>query len=318
VAAIGITTWTRTGQRWQPGGEAIGHDVVWVRTADQADFVEVGAEHGLPQHVLEHAGQHTGPGARLRPHLELLEGGGVHLVAPTLTYRGADDVITGEVACLVLGGVVLTAETGGARILDRVADRLNQPQVFVDQLTGGVLSALLKSLVESAADVEAALADALEDVEGVVFSTSEVTPVERVYELKREIAEARRGLVPLGAELPDLLTDPDSRAAADAWVHQLETAVDRLDRRLEDHDQLLADMLSAHLALVSVRQNETIRRISAWAAIAAVPTLIASIYGMNFAHMPELAWTWGYAGAIALMAGLSVLLHRLFRRSGWL
>jgi magnesium transporter len=318
VAAIGITTWTRIGQRWQPGGEADGHDVVWVRTADQADFVEVGAEHGLPKHVLEHAGQHTGPGARLRPHLELLEGGGVHLVAPTLTYRGADDVITGEVTCLVLGGVVLTAESGEARILDRVADRLNQPQVFVDQLTGGVLSALLKCLVESAADVEAALADALEEVEDLVFSTTEVTPVARVYELKREIAEARRGLVPLGAELPDLLTDPDTRAAADAWVHHLATAVDRLDSRLEDHEELLADMLSAHLALVSVRQNETIRRISAWAAIAAVPTLIASIYGMNFAHMPELAWTWGYPGSIGLMAGLSVLLHRLFRRSGWL
>lgn len=318
VAAIGITTWTRTGARWQPDGEAHAHDIVWVRTADQADFIEVGAQYGLPAHVLEHAGRRTGPRAKVRPHVELLEGGGVHLVTPTLTYRGADDVITGEVACLVLGGVVLTAEIGEAGILDQVANRLNEPQVFVDQLTGGIVSALLKCLVESAAEVESALADALQEVEGVVFSTSEATPVERVYELKREIAEARRGLVPLGAELPDLLTDPDSRAAADAWVHHLTTAVDRLDTRLEDHEELLADMLNAHLALVSVRQNETIRLISAWAAIAAVPTLIASIYGMNFVHMPELAWTWGYPGSIALMAGLSVLLHRLFRRSGWL
>jgi len=317
VGATGITTWTRTGQRWRPEGRTEATEVVWIRTAGAGDFLEVGTEHGLPRRVLEHAAA-RGPGGRGRPHVELLDGGGVHLVAPTLAYRGADDVLTGEIACLVLDGVVLTAETGEAGVLDRVATRLGEPQAFPDRLTGGLLSALLTSLVESAAEVENALADAVEELEDVVFQPSQETPVQRIYALKREIAEARRGLVPLGAELPELVTDPAGTAGTDAWVRRLETAVDRLDRRLKDHDELCADMLSAHLALVSVRQNDTVRRISAWAAILAVPTLIASIYGMNFQHMPELSTPWGYPLTLVAMAALSVLLHRLFRRSGWL
>ncbi len=313
----GITTWTRTGQRWQPDGVDEATDVVWVRVAERADFVEVGAHYGLPARVLEHVAA-TAPGTRPRPHVELLEGGGVHLVAPTLTFAAAHDVRTGEVSCLILGSVVLTAESGEAGILDSVADRLGEPQAFPDRLTGGVLSALLARLVESAAEVEADLAEAVEALEDVVFSVSHDTPVERIYALKREIAEARRALVPLGAELADLVTDPDSASAVDAWVRRLSTAVERLDHRLEDHDELCADMLSAHLALVSVRQNEQMRRISAWAATLAVPTLVAAIYGMNFRHMPELDWTLGYPAALAFMGGVALVVNRMFRRSGWL
>lgn len=314
---MGITTWTRSGQQWRPDGESGHTDVTWVRTAERADFVEVGAHYGMPARLLEHV-MRPSPMGRTRPHVDLLEGGGVHLVAPTLWFVGAHDVQTGEVACLVSSGVVLTAETGEAHVLDAVAERIDEPQAFPDRLTGGVLSALLTRLVEGAAAVEDRLAGAVEDLEDVVFSPTSDTPVERIYALKREIAEARRALVPLRAELPELLTEPEGTSAADAWVRRLSTAVERLDRRLEDHDELCADMLSAHLALVSVRQNDTIRQISAWAAIVAIPTLIASIYGMNFQHMPELASPWGYPGALAAMTVLSVVLHRVFRRTGWL
>ena len=288
--------------------------------ADPADIVAVGARLGLPADVVERAGTRTnGGGGRIRPHVEHLKGGGVHLTAPTLAYRDeSDDVLTGEVTCLVLAGVVITAETGVAGVLDRVAERLTEPQATLDHLTGGVLSALWASLVEAASEVEGALGDAVTGLEDAVFATTETEPVERIYALKREIAEARRALVPLGAELPELVIGPDDSAPADAWVRRLILAVDRLDRRLDAHDDLLADMLSAHLALVSVRQNDTIRQISAWAAIVAIPTLVASIYGMNFRHMPELSWVWAYPATVALMAGVSLVLYRLFRRSGWL
>ncbi|MGO4755963.1 CorA family divalent cation transporter, partial [Streptomyces sp. 2MCAF27] len=78
------------------------------------------------------------------------------------------------------------------------------------------------------------------------------------------------------------------------------------------------DILAAHLAQMGVRQNDDMRKISAWAAMAAVPTLIAGVYGMNFDHMPELSWTWGYPGVLLLMAGVVFGLHRFFRRRGWL
>ncbi len=310
--------WTRTGPHWRPDGRSSDADVVWLRVDSPADFTTVGAEHGLPASALTHAAERAGTAGRARPHVELLEGGGVHLVAPTLGCLDPTDVVTGEISCLVIGDVVLTAETGPAGVLDRVAERLAQPQSFPDRLTGGLLSALLLALVEIAAEVEDMIAGAVVALEAVVFSPREDAPVERLYEVKREIAEARRALVPLGAELPDLLTDADSAAPGDVWVRRVITAVDRLDRRLEDHDELLGDMLSAHLALVSVAQNEQMRTISAWAATLAVPTLVGTIYGMNFEHMPELHWTLGYPLALGVMALIGTVVNAAFRRSGWL
>jgi magnesium transporter len=87
---------------------------------------------------------------------------------------------------------------------------------------------------------------------------------------------------------------------------------------VESYDRLLTDILSAHLAQISVQQNSDMRKISAWVAIAAVPTMIAGIYGMNFENMPELHWGYGYYLAVALMALICVGLYRAFRRSGWL
>ncbi|GEN79096.1 CorA family divalent cation transporter [Actinotalea fermentans] len=310
--------WTRTGPHWHPDGLASAADVTWVRVDSPADFAEVGKEHGLPEQLLAHVAPRSARPARTKPHVELLDGGGIHLVAPTLSFNDPTDVVTGEISCLVVGDVVLTAETGQAGVLDRVQERLAQPQSSPDRLTGGLLSALLLALVQSASDVEDMIADAVVSLEDVVFSPREDAPVERLYEVKREIAEARRALEPLGAELPDLLVDPSGAAPADAWVRRVIAAVDRLDRRLEDHDELLADMLSAHLALVSVAQNEQMRTISAWAATLAVPTLVGTIYGMNFVHMPELHWSVGYPLALGFMAAVGTTVNLLFRRSGWL
>lgn len=314
---VSALVWSRTGPHWHPDGLASDADVVWLRVDSPEDFPTVGAEHGVPESALVRAARAPRPG-RPRSHVELLEGGGIHLVAPTLSFNDPTDVVTGEVACLVHGDVVLTAETGAARVLDRVQERLAQPQAFPDRLTGGLLSALLLALVETAADVEDRIADAVVSLEGVVFSPREDAPVERLYEVKREIAEARRALEPLRAELPDLLTDADETSPGDAWVRRVIAAVDRLDRRLEDHDELLADMLSAHLALVSVAQNEQMRIISAWAATLAVPTLVGTIYGMNFVHMPELHWAIGYPLALGFMAVVGTAVNLAFRRSGWL
>ncbi|WP_024288583.1 magnesium and cobalt transport protein CorA [Cellulomonas sp. KRMCY2] len=315
----GATTWLHSPAGWReapPGARQAG-EVIWVRATDRADFAELAPQLGLPVDVVRDAGTHGPSGRHHRPHVEHLEGG-VFLTAPTIIFRDSTtDVLTGEVTCLVLDGVVLTAETGTAGILDLVAERLTEPTT-TDRLSAGVLSALLSALVMTASDVELALGEEVEELEKAVFSPGHTTPVERIYALKREIAEARRALVPLGTELPELVSDPDDHASADAWVRRLSTAVDRLDGRLDAHDDLLADMLSAHLALVSVRQNDDVRRISAWAAILAAPTLIASVYGMNFQNMPELGWPWAYPLVVGLMAAMCVALHRLFTRSGWL
>ncbi|MGW9368189.1 CorA family divalent cation transporter, partial [Streptomyces albidoflavus] len=87
---------------------------------------------------------------------------------------------------------------------------------------------------------------------------------------------------------------------------------------VESLDRLVSDILSAHLAQMGVRQNDDMRKISAWAAMAAVPTMIAGIYGMNFESMPELAWPGSYPVVVLVMIGIAVALHRQFKRRGWL
>jgi len=88
--------------------------------------------------------------------------------------------------------------------------------------------------------------------------------------------------------------------------------------QVEGLDRLLSDILGAHLTQVGVRQNDDMRKISAWAAMAAVPTMIAGVYGMNFRYMPELHQAWGYPAALLAMAGAVLGLYRLFKRRGWL
>lgn len=311
----------RQGEVWETADEArrVRGGTTWVVARDRSDMVVAAERLGLPADVVANAGSH-GPIRRPgRPHVEHLPGGGVYLATPTMTYRGETvDVLTGEVALIALDGVVLTWESGPTAVLDEVASRLDDGEAAVDHLSGGVLATLLGVLVSEAADVESAIGDAVEHLEATVFSADRSDPVAQVYALKREIAEARRALGPLGVELPDLVGDPDRARKEDAGLRRLMTLVERLDHRLEAHDRLLADMLSAHLSMVSVRQNDDVRRISAWAAIAAAPTLLASVYGMNFEHMPELTWPLGYPLAIGVMVAASGLLYGLFRRSGWL
>jgi magnesium transporter len=92
----------------------------------------------------------------------------------------------------------------------------------------------------------------------------------------------------------------------------------RVIDHVESYDRLLTDILNAHLAQISVQQNSDMRKISAWVAIAAVPTMIAGIYGMNFDNMPELKWHYGYYIVVTIMGAACLALYRAFRKSGWL
>jgi len=295
---------------------------VWVRVADPAHLRPVAEQLGVPSDALRRVG-HRGPdGHTSHPHLERLPDGGLFLSSPTLSYvEQTKDVHTGAITIVLADDVILTVEHGDAGTQDVAAERLRSPDVPPELGARQVLAVLLLTLVSAAGDVEIALGEAVADTERIVFSAGAADPVQPIYALKREIAEARRALVPFSAELPELVADDEDARRSDRarpWLHRLEKAVDRLDSRLEGHDRLLGDMLSAYLSQVSVRQNEDIRKISAWAAIAVVPTMVASVYGMNFRHMPELGWTFGYPAVIAAMVGFCVVLYRVFKRSGWL
>jgi magnesium transporter len=143
---------------------------------------------------------------------------------------------------------------------------------------------------------------------------------ERIYGFKRQIVEFRRATVPLQEPMARLSGGGVPFVSADArpFFRDIGDHVTRANEQVESLDRLLSDILSANLAQVSVQQNNDMRKISAWAALAAVPTLIAGIYGMNFTHMPELHQVWGYPAALLLMASVCAVLYRVFKRSGWL
>jgi magnesium transporter len=142
----------------------------------------------------------------------------------------------------------------------------------------------------------------------------------RIYKLKREIAEMRRAVLPLKEPMRLLaegrvagIDEETKPFFADVYDHVARTA-DAIDGL----DNLLTAAFQGHLARISVQQNEDMRKISAGVALAAVPTLIAGVYGMNFEHMPELGWQFGYAYAIGLMGLIVWALWVFFKKSGWL
>lgn len=275
------------------------------------------------------------PGHPMRGHVDRSSAGELILSVPTVSYvEKSRDVHTGVLTCVVLPHLVLTAEAGEARVLERTADRLTalaRPEAHPEDLadphagTHSVLGAALLTLVAAAADVEAELGAAVAETEPMVFSPAAgADPAERIYLLNREVAEARRAIAPLTVALLDLeaiaedLPEHRPDARTQRVLQRVQSSAERVDRHLEAQDQLLGAMLDAHLSLVSVRQNGDTRKISAWAAITLVPTLLAGIWGMNFDHMPELTWRFGYPLALTAMVGACLVLYRLFRRSGWL
>jgi magnesium transporter len=181
------------------------------------------------------------------------------------------------------------------------------------------LHAIVDKVVDDYAPVIGGLDQDIREVEGHVFSEAPRNPAERIYKLKREVLELYGAVAPLvepvgRLERGDGLVPEDLRP----YFRDVKDHLLRSVREIEAFRELLTSVLSANLTQVSVRQNEDVRKISAWAAIIAVPTLISGIYGMNFEHMPELTWTFGYPLALAVMAIVCLLLYRNFKRAGWL
>ena len=298
----------------------------WVIVGSLAELADAARRNHVGERaiaLLEHKIPGRGPGDRMpRARFDRSPDGEVVLTTPTLSYvESTHDVHTGSLTVVVGKDVVLMTEQGDAHVLELSVDKLTGGYPVPDTGVQQVLAAVVLTLVAESGEVETGLGDAVASAERVVFSTGRHSdPLEQIYDLKREIAEARRALTPVTSILPELMADAEDAPGrrSQPWLRRAVNWVDRLDEHLDGYDHLLSDMLSVHLSQVSVRQNEDVRKISSWAAIAAAPTLVASIYGMNFQHMPELSWTFGYPLSIAVMAGVCVTLYRLFRRSGWL
>jgi magnesium transporter len=183
-----------------------------------------------------------------------------------------------------------------------------------------VVYAICDRVVDGYEEVGGELEVDVDEVEASVFSTTRSDDSERIYVLKRELSEMRRAVNPLKDPMKRFATGQVAGVSEDAapFFRDVADHLARVSETIDSLDGLLSTAFDALLARISVQQNDDMRKISAWVAIAAVSTLVAGVYGMNFEHMPELTWRYGYFLALAVMVIASVGLYRLFKKSGWL
>ncbi len=300
---------------------------LWIGLKDPTDeeFALVSRELGLHALAVEDAVK-----GHQRAKIEQYESS-LFIVLKTLRYlEQTSDVETGELMLFIGECFVVTVRRGEGNPLAGVRQSLEADPGRLRFGTAGVLHAVMDSVVDNYRRVDREIQQDLEHIERAVFGSPAGGDANVIYRLKREVLEFRRAEGPLAESLQELLTRGPARAYESDLQLLFRDVEDHL-RQVGDHlhayDRLLSDVLNAHLAGVSVKQNEDMRRISAWVAMAAVPTLLAGIYGMNFEFIPELHWSIavggheyyvGYFAVLLLMAGIVLTLYRMFKRSGWL
>jgi magnesium transporter len=257
--------------------------------------------------------------AHQRPKLERYDGT-LFLVLKTARYiEETDAVETGEIQIFIGDGFIITVRHGETALHD-VRLKLEQDPKLLRAGPEAALYAIVDRVVDDYQPVIDALDRSIRIVEAEVFSPSRTNPAERIYRLKREVLELHDVVAPLDEPLERIqsIDFPPITDELRPYFRDVADHVQRYVREIEGFRELLTSILAANLTQVSVRQNDDVRKISAWAAIIAVPTLITGIYGMNFQHMPELGWTFGYPLALAAMGTFSFVLYRMFSRAGWL
>ena len=255
-----------------------------------------------------------------RPKLERYDDT-LFLVLKTLWYVDEEDAVeTGEINVFVGKDFVVTVRHGQG--IDLAASRrdLEHRAKVLEHGPMAVLYAICDRVVDEYEKVGEALEEDVDEVEESVFSEARTDDSNRIYVLKREIAEVRRAVLPLREPMRKFAMGYDDRVATETATYFRDVAdhLQRVAEVVDNLDGLLSTAFDAHLARISVQQNEDMRKISAGAALVVVPTLVAGVYGMNFDHMPELHWTYGYPFALLLMAAMVGGLFVWFKKSGWL
>ncbi len=264
--------------------------------------------------------------AHQRPKLERYDDA-LFMVLKTATYVEHEEltatsevVETGEVMVFVGAHYVITVRHGHHGELRDLRHRLEEQRDLLCLGPAAVLYAVADLVVDTFVDVAGAVEEDVDELEASVFSPSRTDDVGRLYHLKRELMALRRAVSPLEVPLQKLAEreiDVVPEAIRSYFRDVLDHAI-RVRDQVAAQDELLTSILQASLARTQMADNEDMRKISAWAGIIAVPTAIAGIYGMNFEHMPELGWRYGYPTVLLVIALACFLLHRGFKRNGWL
>jgi magnesium transporter len=301
--------------------------LAWIglHSPTEEEFSSVAGEFGLHPLAVEDAVK-----AHQRPKLERYDGTLFVVLRPARYVDETETVEFGEVHVFVGEDFVVTVRHGEASELGRVRIRLEGHPGLLRLGPEAVLYAVTDRVVDDYVPVVAGLENDIDEIESEVFSGNAGVS-RRIYELSREVIEFQRATEPLPGILGELIGTAENpelqRYLRDVQDHAL-----RVTEQVGSFRVLLQNILSVNLTLVglsqneevkaltqaSIAQNDEVKKISAWAAILFAPTLVGTVYGMNFDHMPELHWALGYPFALALMLLISVSLYLVFKRRGWL
>ncbi|MFJ9632857.1 magnesium and cobalt transport protein CorA [Streptomyces sp. NPDC101175] len=230
-------------------------------------------------------------------------------------------VDTGEIMVFVGAEFVITVRHGRHGSLGPLREELESNPRQLSKGPAAVLHAIADHVVDDYLSVTDSVQADIDQVETDVFAENGArADPGRIYQLKRELLELKRAVVPLSGPLEALSTRPMRVVGPEiqAYFRDVSDHLLRAKEQIASFDELLNSILQAHLAQVTVAQNEDMRKITAWAAVIAVPTMVCGVYGMNFDHMPELHWRFGYPLVLGVISVACLALYRGFRRNGWL
>jgi magnesium transporter len=297
---------------------------VWLglHEPDAVEMAGIAEAYGLHELAVEDAVK-----AEQRPKLEQF-GDVSFLALKTARYvehaeltETSEVVETGQVMLFIGPQFVITVRHGDACRLAPVRAGLESKHDLLRQGPWSVAYAVTDRVVDLYLEVAEQIEQDLDELEERVFSRESHGRIQRIYQLKREVVEFRRAVLPLQRPLAVLTAaDQDNDVPRDVrrYFRDVQDHLTRTVEQINSHDDLLNSILQARLAQVTVDQNDDMRKIAAWAAIFAVQTAIAGIYGMNFDDMPELGWRYGYPAILLLMLLVAVGMYRFFRHNDWL
>ncbi len=292
-------------------------DFVWIALVDptKAECALVESTFGVEARLLDDA---VSPQERAKVEVE---GDRLFVLLKVLEWKDeTSDVETGQVACIIGPGFAISVRHRRGEDSTAIQQLLERSPDLVATGPLSVFWAVAQVTTEHYLNVGEAIQSDIEEIEEQVFSDRPYEAADRIYRLNRENLEMRRAVRPLLPEAHTLARG-DHTAVPEALMPHLRDVGDNILRAsdlVDSYDSVLMTMLMASTARQDLQQNRDMRKISAWAAIIAVPTAIAGIYGMNFDDMPELHWAFGYPAVVVVMLVICGLLYRGFKKSGWL
>jgi magnesium transporter len=290
---------------------------VWIGLYEPSEEIlsKVQDEFNLHDRAIEDAHR-----AHQRPKIELY-GDSIFVVLRTGQMNQERHIEFGETHFFVGMNFIVSIRHGSSIPYTEVRSRCEKMPDLLGKGQGFVLYAIMDFIVDRYFPVVDELEQELEVIEDKIFKgkpSRETT--EQIYELKRELLEVKRAVSPL-IDICNRLMRFDIKSISNETQPYFRDIYDhavRINEMIDNTRELLNTALEANFSLISISQNDTSKKFAGWAAIIAMPTMIAGFYGMNFKFMPELDWHYGYYAVIIITIAVCSLLYYFFRRSGWL